>query len=335
MERYQLTIPTEDWISFLPQEAAEAYVLERSHVSKDRLGPAVQEVWARRQLVPRVTKECRQHLKDALAAKTGLPCRIGLTGRCHLKPPFSRKKRAPLFVTNGFCGRKDGKCLSFKFTVQDFDPAQPLVLVDVEVGGTLLTGAEGEERHSKRAADEAPAFRLKRIAVEEVEAFDLEPQPKRPRGVKRSQGQGQGQAAARRSAAARAAHAAVQAMQADSWPSEFELQTAEVVLDDAHAAAKDGGTAAAGMAAGGPHAGVQFVEGTASVSSGAVLNAMEMLAAAEPVFGEDATRELVELANQALGEASAGPGGPKYTATKIVQNGEWSDQCGLATFFSC
>lgn len=297
VERYQLHIPTQDWITFLPPDTAQAYVLERSHVSKDRLGAAVEDAWSRRQLAPRVTKECRQHLKAALAAKTGLPCRIGLTGRCHLKPPFSRKKRAPLFVTNGYCGRKDGKCLGFKFKVQDFDPEQPVVVVDVEVRGTLLTGAEGAERHGKRSPDDPGALKLKRIAIEEVDAFELEPQTKRPRTSRKS-------LATRRSAAARAAHEAVQALRSDSWASELELQTAEVVLDEA----------------------LPVDKSAAPSADGAVVNAVELLAAAEPVLGADATRELMEMASQALDEANAGCGpGPKYTATKIVQSGESLD----------
>jgi hypothetical protein len=109
---------------------------------------------------------------------------------------------------------------------------------------------------------------------------------------------------------------AVEAMEADTWPSELGLQTAEVELDHSkeHAATD----------AGGHFAGPQIItEGT-----GEMVDAMQVLAEAqagdqeEPEMGEDATRELVELANQVLNGTAAEGEAPKYTATKIVQRGK-------------
>lgn len=300
VQRYKLTIPTQHWISFLPPEASEAYVLERSPVSKDRLALDAQETWSRaRVLAPRVSKDCRLYLKRALADLTGLPCRIGLTGRCHLKPPFSRKKRAPLFVTNGFCGRKDHKCLRFKFTVQDFDPKLPNVDVDVEVRGTLLTGPEGDERHSRRPVDDATeidsqleaqtgtkrAVAALVAASGEGDGDEAGGPAKRPRLARRPLVKKVGAAASSDAYAQ-----AVQALQTESWPIELEGQ-AEMGVSS------DGGNM------------IQILDEEGH----------------ETALGEDAARELVQLANEALSLAGGNPDGTpgsQLTATKIVQSGK-------------
>lgn len=316
VQRFRLAVPMREWISFLPAEAAEAYVLERSRVSKDRLAIETQDAWSRgsRLFVPRVTKECRQYLKRALAEHTGLPCRIGLTGRCHLKPPFSRKKRAPLFVTNGFCGRKDHKCLRFKFTVQDFDPQEPEVLVDVEVRGQLLTGPDGEDRHSRRPADElepesvgaggvAGAGAAKRGAA----VVDSDTQAKRRKGRP---------SAKRASTASADVYAeAVQALEAETWPTDFDLQSAEVVLDDGQGQGQGGDQSQTGEK--GPTQ-ADFVADEAAVNTIQVMSD----APGDTALGEDAARELVQLANEALSLAGDGTQNTQFKATKIVQSGD-------------
>lgn len=305
VQRLKLTVPTRDWITFLPAEAAEAYVLERSHLPKDRLALEGQEAWAKglRHFVPRVTKECRLYLKRALAERTGLPCRIGLTGRCHLKPPFSRKKRAPLFVTNGFCGRKDLKCLRFRFTVQDFDPQTPFVTVDVEIRGRLLTGPEGEERHARRPSDDplsfsGPARGTKRAAS----AASAGPEA---RGKKQRRNSKKGAGDTDADADVANAASAYDALQAENWPEEFDLNSAEVILDDG----KVGG---------------EFAAADQAVNT---IQVMSDVNGAESALGEDAARELVQLANEALslagaGTAADGSAQAQLTATKIVQSGD-------------
>ena len=73
------------------------------------------------------------------------------------------------------CRQDDGLCLKFSLKVQDFHPSKPHVEVFITAEGSLLTGPEGEARHTFTAADHMKSMK-------NIQRYSISQHPSGPNG---------------------------------------------------------------------------------------------------------------------------------------------------------
>lgn len=139
---WEIQLPMSEWLRLLPAKSLRYYIHERT-VGREVW---VEEGWEKQFRCQTLQQGWRDAIRHAVVEQTDIPCQVCFRGRSSLKLPFSRKHAAALWRTQGYCAKGDGKCLIYKFCVQDFHPDDEMVTVTVSRPRRLPPSDSGSSR---------------------------------------------------------------------------------------------------------------------------------------------------------------------------------------------